>query len=367
MNWILSAHPSFDGALGCPDMKDDAQPVKDLLDFSEMFEENRAHIVNSALLSPATILIIEQIGIICASFCFARKSQAPGFLDEVDVIEFANRKPTSGRAQVALAFSDTCCKMRSWSKTIGLWSRIGAEQVESFFGTWVPQLAAHAAAVLHQLQNKVINSEFGKKFASKPEGGWPEADHEKILAQMEDLHSRLSVFELKGKDEDQCVQLKQLDEWIKELQKTADITLTAAERALKGELTLAMNELVATFPTWSLDQLMNASLPDLQAEVGPRKNIAKLAAPFLAKVSSCTEPGAELTLSQLGGALESQVNDTIQYAKAVLGCQSAFQILKTNDAEKAAKFEEQRLQPRGLTMDMLPSSVQNAVVALSKQ
>ena len=359
----------FHAFLDDPHSKADDPGVRDMVAFSNAFQENREHITTCATLTGQTIFLLEQVGCITASLQYAIANSHPSFLSaedaSFDVSKFENNNPTCENSRLVLVFHEANLNAKTWDRSVGIWKHLGPELTETFFSTWLPRLIEISGGSLKKLQDRVLKLPQAEKFKEKPAEGWPDSDHDKLLAQMQDFHMKLAAFQDSSAPKIQ--QLELLQTWIKELQASADIGLTEDERSMKAEITNSMASLLKTFPPWGLEELMGKTIEELQSEVVPRKAIAENASKFLTLVKECSGPKAAIKLEAFGTEFAAQVQKTDGHVKIVLACQSAFQILNSNDPAKAASFEERRLGPRGLSLSNLPKSIETAVLGLSKR
>ena len=347
----------------------DKDPVLEELEgFSACFQENKNIITNTVMLAPSTVQEIEQLGVLCPLLTFGRQASiAPdALLQGVDGTEFLNRTPVAKEAQlIQYLHSLAHHKVPQWDRSLGLWKFMKEETVKLFFDQMLPPIQKISSSAIQILQNQVLQSDLGQKFQEKPADGWPEGEYDKLLPQMDDLRARLVAYQPEGIET--AASITQLTQWVQELRAATDITLTEEERALKTQFQEHMNQMIESFPAWTQAELMAATYPDIEAELANRPSIATSAAGFVQHCGQSMGPKATIKLAQLGAAFERQVKETHDYMKILLACQSAIQVVTSNDPSKAAAFEEKRLTPRGLSMDFLPQSVQDMVVGLSKR
>lgn len=342
-----------------------AVPMIELTKFSNDYGLHKASLLSGATLSQETLLIVEQVGSICAATTYAYECIAADFLSQFSediVMDFENLKPVSIEVKRLCAFQDLVFSFVPSSS--GVWATMPQATAKTFFDSWVPQFKVQAHALMNCMQDIVMKSEVAKKLMTPPEGGWPDTDQEKIFAQMEALSVKLTAFQ--PRDQPLNSGLAHIQGMMKEIQRSTDVGLTEDELATKSVLQDRMTALMAQFPTMSKDKLLKCSMEEIDSEL-TGKQIGAYSTQFMEKVNECTHDGATITLSQLGSNFAKKVEDVKEYVMIVLACQSALKIIKTGDATKAAEFEAKRLQPRGISLSQLPESVQNTIQGLAKQ
>lgn len=121
----------------------------------------------------------------------------------------------------------------------------------------------------------------------------------------------------------------------------------------------------ALLPSMSLQELLEQPVEFFQ----DRDKIAKsvpdtisTATEFFQKLAACKSME-----DCLGDQLREESQDLARYLKVVLASLSACAVLKAQDAEKAATFEEKKLKPRELTMDSIPTSIRTQLDICAKK
>ena len=125
--------------------------------------------------------------------------------------------------------------------------------------------------------------------------------------------------------------------------------LTASELVGKNAVLETLHALTEAFPVMTLEQIRSSSMEVLTAEILSKKQLGELSKKFFQALQSCDLPS-----EKLGKSLAMDIEMAREMTKLCLGVQSAFQVLKLQDAQKADAFEKARLAPHKMSLTDLP-------------
>ena len=105
-------------------------------------------------------------------------------------------------------------------------------------------------------------------------------------------------------------------------------------------------------------------MEELETKVFPCKKLAEPAAKFFAFVA---KDNAHMThMASMGKGFHESIKEMETYLKISIAVQSGVAVLKKNDPQKAASFED-KLRPRNVTLSDLPKSLANQITGLAKR
>ena len=342
-----------------------AKDKQDFLKFADAFLAARTTITTSATLKTGTKVALENVGTIAFAFSVHHRSNdVLQALSAADVTTFTNGKPESEQCKQIMKYNETVEEslfhIQQQKEDVGIFNALGAVS-KDVFSKWIVVMKEAGQSLLQKCQTLVLENE-PESIKNRPEGGWVGDDDKELsnrLSSMQAVVEKLEVFQPKELSEH--IRLTELKTWIQEARLAAEFGLTEAERSLKVELTDLMNVARVHFPAMNQKQLMHASYDVILEEVIPKKGLAEAAAKL------CERIGDRKCLESFDSNFKDEVSEIVDYMRVMLSSQSAVAVIKGNDPEKAATFEEKRLKPRGCSMSHLPDSVRNKLGQLAKK
>ena len=357
---FLDKKPSSWWVSGQPAAPEHGATLKDVVDFGKAWSKTGAVVKGCISLQESTRWTVDAIGAWSEAFAFCHEAETfKSTLEGSEVCCFDHDEPTSAKVKLAVKIFHTMHHMPSgWKDLEMLWNGL-TEQMQAEFQNLHSTMTASVQGVLHKMQSFILKADGGSIISdiSKAQD-MSQGDRQNQLYLIQHMIRKLKFLETPA-DSDELARVESLAEELKQL---VDTELSQDERLVKNALVDAMQKMKAGFPVLTMNDIANASLDVLKAEVVVRSDLGEKASAFMMALKAAGK------VARFGNHFAYDVAAARVQITRLLAIQSAFMTLDATDAAtQAASFEEAKLKPRGITLADLPASVVNALSHASKQ